>query len=168
MIACRDGTPADAAAVDALFRASFVATFAHLYAPADLAAFLAGFTPAAWAAELADPAMAFRLAEDAGVAVGYAKIGPIMLPVSPAGPAMELRQLYLAEAAKGTGVGAALMEWAIAAARARGARELFLSVYVENDRAKRFYARYGFADVGPYRFMVGEQADEDRLMRLVL
>ena len=34
----RDATPADAAALDALFRASFTTTFGHLYAPADLAA----------------------------------------------------------------------------------------------------------------------------------
>ena len=164
----RDATAADAAALDALFRQSFAATFGHLYAPTDLAAFFAEFTPARWLQELASPDHAFRIAEQDGALVGYAKIGPEALPIERRGPAIELRQLYLAEAAKGTGVAHALMDWAIATARARGAAELWLSVYVDNHRAKRFYDRYGFEDVGAYAFMVGAHEDEDRLMRLVL
>lgn len=164
----RDATPADLPAIDALFRASFVATFGHLYAPADLAAFLGGFTPAAWAAELAQPDLAIRLAERDGQAIGFAKVSDPTLPVTPAGPALELRQLYLADTAKGTGVAAVLMGWVLAEARRRGAGELFLSVYIDNQRARRFYERHGFVDIGPYRFMVGSHADEDRLMRLSL
>lgn len=167
-ITYRDAAPADLAAVDALFRASFVATFGPLYAPDDLADFLGKFTPTAWAAELAQPDLAIRLAEEDGVLVGFAKISDPTLPVEPAGPALELRQLYLADAAKGRGVADALMAWVIGQARARDAGELFLSVYVDNHRAKAFYARYGFVDVGKYEFPVGRHLDEDRLMRLDL
>ena len=164
----RDATLADAVALNQLFRHSFAATFGHLYAPADLAAFLAGFTPERWADELASPDFAFRIAEQDGAAVGYAKLGPEALPIKGRGPAIELRQLYLAEAAKGTGVAHELMDWAIATARARGAVELWLSVFTGNPRARQFYDRYGFKDAGPYAFMVGSHADEDRLMRLDL
>lgn len=164
----RDATPADLVAVDALFRASFVATFGPLYAPADLAEFLAGFTPAAWAAELAQPDLAIRLAEEDGALIGFAKVSDVGLPVTPAGPALELRQLYLADAAKGRGVAGALMQWVRDEAARRGALELFLSVYVDNHRAKAFYARSGFVDIGRYDFPVGQHLDEDRLMRLTL
>ncbi len=163
----RDATPGDGATLDALFRRSFTVTFGHLYAPADLAAFLREFTPARGAAARGDPGYAFRLAEQDGAAGGYATLGPPALPGAPAA-SVELRQLYLADAAKGTGVAPALMDWAIATARARGATALWLSVYVENDRARRFYERYGFEDVGRYSFMVGSHEDEDRLMRLPL
>ena len=44
------------------------------------------------------------------------------------------------------------MDWTIATARARGASELILSVYVDNHRAKAFYTRYGFVDIGRYDF----------------
>ena len=168
MTTYRNAAVADAAAIDRLFRASFAATFGHLYAPQDLAAFFASCTPEAWRAELTDPVVAYRLAERDGELVGYAKLGPLKLPATPSGPAAELNQLYLAEEAKGTGVAAELMAWVLATARARGAGELFLSVYVDNHRAKRFYARYGFEDVGSYRFLVGSHVDEDRLMRLQL
>ena len=76
----RDATPADLPAIDALFRASFVATFGHLYAPKDLADFLAGFTPEAWAGEFATPDLCFRLAEDKQGLAGFAKTSNLTLP----------------------------------------------------------------------------------------
>ena len=53
-------------------------------------------------------------------------------------------------------------------ARRRGAGEIYLSVFVDNHRARRFYERYGFEPVGRYDFMVGTHADEDIIMRLKL
>jgi ribosomal protein S18 acetylase RimI-like enzyme len=168
MTGTRDAGAADLPAIDALFRRSFTDTFGHLYAGHDLQAFLAQFTHEAWAREHADPAYAFRVVEDAEGLAGYAKLGPPALPIEPRGPAVELRQLYLAGRAKGTGAAQALMEWTLDAARARGAAELWLSVYVDNGRARRFYERYGFEDAGRYGFMVGGHEDEDRLMRVTL
>ncbi|WP_010543702.1 GNAT family N-acetyltransferase [Sphingomonas elodea] len=164
----RDATPADAAVLHALYRESFVATFGHLYAPEDLARFFAPLTLEARIAELEDPHCAFRIVEDAHGAAGYCKVGPLHLPAATKGPALELDELYLLDRAKGSGAAQTLMDWAIATARARGAAELWLSVYVDNHRAKRFYARNGFEDRGPYAFMVGNHADEDRLMRRAL
>jgi ribosomal protein S18 acetylase RimI-like enzyme len=168
MIVYRDATIDDAPALDALFRQGFTDTFAHLYDPKDLAAFFAGFTAAAWRAELADPDFAFRLAEEDGALAGYAKISSVSLPVASAGPAAELRQLYVLKRWHGSGVARALMDWVLAEARCRGAEELYLSVFTDNHRAKSFYARYGFEAIGPYIFMVGKHADEDILMRAKL
>ena len=164
----RDARAADLPAIDRLFRTSFVDTFGRLYAPDDLAMFLAQFSPEAWAAELADSRFAFRLAERDGEPVGFAKLGPVKLPVDPAGKGAELHQIYMLGAAHGTGLGAQLMDWVIEKARGSGAVELFLSVFTENHRAQRFYRRYGFEIIGPYYFMVGNQADEDVIMRLAL
>jgi RimJ/RimL family protein N-acetyltransferase len=41
-------------------------------------------------------------------------------------------------------------------------------VFIDNHRARRFYARYGFEQVGTYDFMVGTHADLDLVMRLDL
>ncbi|RYE04011.1 MAG: GNAT family N-acetyltransferase [Sphingomonadales bacterium] len=164
----RDATAADLPAIDALFRESFDATFGHLYAPEDLATFFAQFTDEAWADEFAQPDLRLRIAEDDAGLAGFCKISDLELPAETKARTMELRQLYLAERAKGSGAAQGLMEWAISQARARDAEEVWLSVYIDNHRARRFYERYGFEDQGPYRFMVGDHADEDRLMRLVL
>jgi GNAT superfamily N-acetyltransferase len=165
MIRYRPATLDDAPAVDALFRQGFIDTFGHIYDPKDLAAFFQAFSQEAWRSEIADPDYAFRLAEDDGVLAGYAKLSSVTLPVEPAAPAAELRQLYVLQRWHGTGIARELMDWVVAQARSRGAAELYLSVFTENHRAKSFYARHGFEPVGPYIFMVGSHADQDIIMR---
>ena len=69
---------------------------------------------------------------------------------------------------QGAGLAAQLMAWTLEEARARAAEEIYLSVFVDNARARRFYERYGFEYVGRYAFMVGSHADDDLIMRLRL
>ncbi len=164
----RGGKTGDGAAVADLFRESFIATFAHLYAAEDLNAFLAGVTSEAFEEELADPEFVFRLAEDGTALAGFAKLGPYNLPGDTLPDTIELYQLYVLEPWKGMGIAQQLMDWAIAEARRRGAKYLTLTVYIDNRRARRFYDKYGFEEVGKYVFMVGNHADDDRIMRLAL
>lgn len=166
--AYRDATAADAALMARIGPRTFVETFGHLYTPENLAAFLANHSEANWLGELTDPLYAVRIAQADGEAIGFAKIGPPSLPFEVKGPTVELRQLYVLEPWQGSGIAAALMDWVIAAARRRGANALYLSVFIDNHRAQRFYARYGFEAVGRYAFMVGTHADEDIIMRLAL
>ncbi|MFL6846155.1 MAG: GNAT family N-acetyltransferase [Allosphingosinicella sp.] len=168
MITYRDVRPEDAAALADLHRRSFAETFVHLYRPEDLEAFLAKLTEEGFRSELLDGTHHIRFAEADGEPVAFVKLGPITLPVEPTRPALEFRQLYVLKPWQGAGVAQALSEWAIGQARALGAEELYLSVFTENHRAKAFYRRYGFTYVGPYKFMVGEQADEDEIWKLDL
>ena len=167
-ISYRSAGKGDAAAIDRIFRTSFCDTFAHLYRPEDLETFLSKFTIDAWTAELGDERYHFQVAEADGEIVGFVKLGPPELPVQRTGPAIELRQLYILHEWRGLGAAQALMDWVLAEAKARGGQELYLTVYTENWRARRFYEKYGFVEVGPYKFMVGEQADEDIIMRASL
>ena len=162
----------DAAALSAFAEDAFVATFGHIYAPDDLATFLASWNPPArLAAQIADPDYAIALVRTGDGICGFAKLGPIDFDLPQGHPpdnGYELHQLYLAESAKGTGIGDALMRWAIDEARARGHRILYLSVFTENPRAQAFYRRYGFVDIGRNAFRVGHHIDEDRIWRLDL
>jgi GNAT superfamily N-acetyltransferase len=162
----RNAGPEDAAAMAALGRRTFTETFGHLYRPEDLAAFLLSHNEEGWGRELADPAFAVRIGEVEGQPVAYAKLGPPSLPFEPKGHPIELRQFYVLQPWQGAGVATALMDWAISEARARGADELYLSVFTDNHRARRFYDRYGFAFVQTYDFMVGSHADQDHILRL--
>lgn len=166
MISYRDATPADGAMLGGIARATFIDTFAHLYKRCDLEAFLAGSTDAAYAAELLEPGLEARFAMVNDVPIGFAKVSPLKLP-APAGTRKpwELRQLYVFKPWHGCGIADALTLWAIDRARARGAEDLWLSVFTENPRGRRFYARHGFIEVAPYAFQVGSQADEDILCR---
>ncbi len=164
----RRATAGDAPAVRDLFCAMFRATFGHGYPPADLHAFLAGCTPERFVHELTDPDHACMLAEDGQRLMGYATLGPQDLPVAPEGPWWVLRQLYLDTAAQGQGLGRRLLDWAIGEARGRGFAELYLTVWVENRRARRLYEGAGFEEVGHYPFRVGSVIDDDRILRLRL
>jgi RimJ/RimL family protein N-acetyltransferase len=164
----RPVTAADAPALAQVARASFAETFGHLYAPENLAAFLEQHTPENWAAQIADPAYAIRLVEADRTPAGYVKLGPPSLPFTPEQGAIELRQFYLLKPHHGTGFAPEMMAWVIAEAQARGFSALYLSVFTENVRARRFYARYAFEEVGPYTFKVGNHEDEDIVMRRAL
>ena len=167
-IGYRNATPADAEALAELGARTFTHTFGHLYQESDLDLFLQNHSPENWHKELNDPAFEIRVAEQDGAMVGYIKLGPPHLPFEPSGEAAELRQLYVVEDVKGQGVADALMHWVIDRARDRRADFLYLSVFTENHRARRFYEKYGFEPEGTYAFMVGSHADEDIVMRLQL
>lgn len=164
----RRATAADAAAVRALFCNSFSATFGHLYPPAELADWLEGCTEARFSVECTDPAYAVMLGEQDGILLGYCTLGHQDLGIELAEKSWVLRQLYLDEPAKGTGLAQALMQWAIAESRARGLANIYLTVWVENHRARRFYEGFGFHEIGSYQFKVGSTVDDDRILHLAL
>lgn len=171
-VTLRPATEADIPALATLGRDSFVAKFGHLYRPEDLMAFLdAVFSAEAIAAEMANPERLYHLAvTDDGRLAGYCKIAlASSFPEHARGmKPMELKQLYTAPEMTGQGIGAALMEWAMAEFQARGADEAHLSVYSDNPGAHRFYARYGFSKVADIHFWVGSHRDDEFLFARML
>ena len=163
---------ADTPALAALGRDSFTAAFAHLYAPEDLAAFLdETHDEAAVARRIASSGRVYRLATSAGgTLAGYCQLvlRDSFEPASAALRPITLSQLYCAGWATGSGVGSALMDWALAEARTRGADEMRLSVWAGNHGAQRFYARYGFEHIADIGFWVGQQRDDEFLYALKL
>ena len=167
----RPAGAADAPAIASLFRESFALTFQHLYPTGEMEGFLAEQSPAHFAACCTAADHAVFLGETLeGELLGYCLLGPYDLdrhiPDLLAGRRWwTMRQLYLQEAAKGSGLADALMARALDEARARGAEELLLTVWIGNHRARRFYERHGFAEVGKYPFVVGHIVDDDRILR---
>ena len=171
MLILRAATPADIPALSRLAISSFIAKFGVLYNAADLQTFLSeSLSEAAVAAELANPARLYQLAEGARGLLGFAKLGlSCGFPHYARGTrAMELKQLYTAPEATGQGIGGALMDWAMAQFAARGADEAHISVYSGNTGAHRFYERYGFEKVADITFKVGAQLDPEFLFARLL
>ena len=107
------------------------------------------FTPAKTAAELSDPLVRLLVAAEAGELGGYAKLqlGPCPGSVRAARP-IELVRMYLLPEWYGRGAGDALLTHTLGEARSLACDVLWLKVWDRNDRARRFYARWGFHDVG--------------------
>ncbi|HEV2621841.1 MAG TPA: GNAT family N-acetyltransferase [Frateuria sp.] len=168
-VSFRSALPGDVRALPPVARRIFTETFESRFGGAAFDAFCeTAYGPAGtMARDLADPAIAWRVAEQAGVPVGYAKLRPWTGSPGEAG-AMELQQIYVLSSWHGKGVAEALMHWAVDEALARGARSLYLTVFDHNERAKRFYARHGFAEVGHCEFRLGDQVYDDRVWRRTL
>jgi diamine N-acetyltransferase len=162
----------EADALSELGRTTFVDTFGHQYAKADLDHYLEeAYAPQVTLRDLENTKRLYQVAEVDGVMVAFCKLGfEITLPWTPiAGrPAMELKQLYVRKHYIGTGTAQTLMQWALDEARSRAFDDMILSVYRENLRAQKFYQRYGFAHVGRFDYMVGNHKDDEYLYRLKL
>ena len=170
-IRVRPATLADAPHLSRLGAATFRDTFEGENTPEDMAHYLAeAFTPERQASEIADPTGTVLLAEhreapdgaEPAELVGYVHLVSGPAPAAVEGPApLELKRLYVARAWHGRGVAQALMNAALDAARARGARTLWLGVWERNPRAAAFYAKYGFTRVGEHTFLLGADPQTD-------
>jgi GNAT superfamily N-acetyltransferase len=170
-IQMRAASAADVPALSRLGIDSFVAKFGHLYRPEDLATFLRqAYSPETVAAELASPERIYRLAEAGGALAGYCKLAlPCGFPEHARGArCIELKQLYTDPARTGEGIGASLMDWAMAEAARLGCDEMQLSVWSGNAGAQRFYARRGFTRIADVTFAVGEHVDHEFLFARML
>lgn len=161
----RPGTPADAAALAELAARTFHDTFAAENDPEDMALHLAqSYGVAQQSAELRDASICTLFAEVDGALAGYAQLrrGPPPPCVTGDAP-MELWRLYVAKEWHGRGVAQVLMNEIDAEVRRRGARTLWLGVWERNARAKAFYGKHGFTDVGSHAFMLGNDKQVDRV-----
>ncbi|MAK99123.1 MAG: GNAT family N-acetyltransferase [Citromicrobium sp.] len=164
----RPATLEDGPSLATLGRESFCAAFAHLYRREDLDAFLTqAYSPDAVTEEIADEHHIHRLAvaDDEGRLLGFVKMrvpSPYVEHSDAANP-IALGQLYTQPDLTGQGIGAALMDWAIGEAVARGHDAIQLSVWSENAGAQRFYQRYGFAKIADIDFWVGQHRDDEFL-----
>lgn len=163
----RRAGPADAEVLSALGARTFSDTFAHLYAPEDLAAFLdEAYGLERTRGDLADPAKAHWLVEDRGEAVGYALAGPCALPHADVTPACgELKRIYFLKSHQASGLGRRLFATAMDWLLRDGPRDVWIGVWSENHGAQRFYARHGFAKAGEYGFRVGRTVDREFILR---
>lgn len=116
-------------------------------------------------AELDDPAMSTIVAESGGRLAGFAqlRVGPAPESVTGGAP-IELLRFYVDRPWHGRGLALALMAAVDREAARRGAAVVWLSVWERNERAKAFYRKCGFADVGSKVFVLGTDRQRDRVM----
>jgi GNAT superfamily N-acetyltransferase len=158
---------ADAEVLARIGAETFTETFAHLYAPADVQAYLAeAYSLERTRADLADPAKAAWLVEMDGQAIGYATAGPCALPHAEVTPDCgELKRFYFYRAWQNGGRGRALFDEVMAWLQRAGPRTVWIGVWSENHGAQRFYRRQGFEKAGEYGFRVGATVDHEFILR---
>lgn len=165
-ISLRLARPEDAATLAELAGRTFHETFAADNRPEDMAAHEAeSYSPVLQGREIADPDIVTILVYVDEELAGFSQVrsGPAPACVSSESH-VELWRFYLAREHHGQGVAQALMRRAVDDARQMGAKTLWLGVWERNERAKAFYRKCGFIDVGAHVYMVGADAQTDRIM----
>jgi ribosomal protein S18 acetylase RimI-like enzyme len=159
-----------AAQLAELGRQTFQTTFAADNRPEDMAAYLAeNFSLEKQLLELQNPQNTFLLAHMQQELVGYAKLSVnSVLGLEEGKPAtgrLEIERLYVREDWLGTGLGATLMRRAIEEARTQDCRTIVLGVWEHNRRAVEFYKRFGFKEIGRHEFQLGDDIQNDLILR---
>jgi ribosomal protein S18 acetylase RimI-like enzyme len=163
----RYATAADAALLAEVGARTFYDSFAADNTPENMAAYLAAsFSPEKQASELSEPGTVFLIAEVEGTTAGYAKLraSPPLPGITGERP-LELVRIYSLKEWIGHGIGPALMQACLQEAEKRGCDTLWLDVWEQNVRARAFYRKWGFVEVGTNSFQLGDDLQNDLLMQ---
>lgn len=169
----RVAVPADAAGLADLAAATFPLACPPDMPREDVEAFVATQLSAQrFTAYLADPARIVLVDDpDGGAALaGYTMVvlgEPCAADVGQQlriRPTAELSKCYVLPDQHGRGTARALLDRTFAAAADRGAAGMWLGTNGANARARRFYAKAGFTEVGTRRFQVGGRLEHDVVM----
>lgn len=162
----RSATPADAAPLTALVASSFRETYAPDCDEGEIDRHVGShFTHPRILAEIEDPTSPILLACDGDELAGYAVLRVGSATDCVPGPrAIEVARLYLARHRIGAGIGPALMRSCLNTAARFDCNVIWLGVWEKNARALLFYRKWGFEEVGTYKFDFGGTLYDDVVM----
>lgn len=102
----------------------------------------------------------------AGEAIAYLKLnkGPAPEAIQADRP-LQINRLYITSAWTGRGLGDQLMQLSLEKALQHSHDVVWLTVWEHNERAKRFYQKYGFREVGELEFILGQDVQRDLYMQ---
>jgi diamine N-acetyltransferase len=166
-IVTKTATDKDVLLIKNLSWQTFFDTFHKENAREDMELFLtSNFNENAVRAEIADTNNTFLIAYIKKDAVGYAKLSEGENPEGLNGAkALEISRLYSVKEKIGSGVGKTLMEKSFEVARKKNKDVIWLGVWEHNQRAIQFYRRFGFEKFGEHVFMLGNDKQNDWLMK---
>lgn len=116
--------------------------------------------------EIHDKRNTFVIAYIKKQVAGYAKLAESENPEElGALKAVEISRIYASKEKIGTGVGKALMEQCLQFAIGKNKDVIWLGVWENNQKAIQFYRRWGFEKFGEHFFMLGNDRQNDWLMK---
>ena len=170
-IIIRVATNKDAALIADLSRETFFNAFSPFNTKEDMDKFMNEvFTREKLIAELDLPDNIFLIAYARNDVAGYVRLRDRNIPeVSPGtGNVIEIARIYTATSEMAKGIGTALIQECISIAKRKQRDYIWLGVWEKNDKAIRFYERFGFKRFGEHEFLLGSDRQTDWLMMLKL
>ncbi len=162
MIHIRIARITDAAALANLAQKTFRDTFSKENNPENMDAYCASaYGTAIQAQELQQADLEVFLVEKDTKLIAYAYLREKANPSIQAEKPLEIQRFYVDSNWHGQGVAQTLMQALLERAKICGADTLWLGVWERNPRAKRFYEKHGFLEVGSHVFQLGDDPQRD-------
>ena len=126
----------------------------------------ASFSRAKLETELKNPNSTFFFLYSDDVLAGYMKINKGDAQTDLGDPeALEIERIYVTRDFQGLGLGKALIDRAMEAARLAKKKTVWLGVWEKNGNAIAFYKKMGFVKTGTHFFYIGSKRQTDFIMR---
>lgn len=163
----RYATKEDAVLIADLSRQTFYETFAEQNTAENMQLFLDHqFTRGKLIMEVGAPENTFLLAYVNDEVAGYAKLKEGKKPgLIKHTKALEIARLYACKNMIGKGVGRLLMQQSINIAVERNMDMAWLGVWEKNETAIKFYTKWGFKKFDEHQFVLGNDVQNDWLMK---
>lgn len=170
MIELKKVTLEDLKTLQTISRNTYYEAFAAQNSEATMTAYLkTAFSEKQLKTELTEKASEFYFAQSENEIIGYLKINVGLAQTDlRENNAMELERIYILKAFQGRNIGKKLLFKIIQMAKEKAFRYLWLGVWEENEGAIRFYKRYGFKIQGTHPFKMGDEIQNDYIMKLML
>ncbi len=169
MLVIREAVSEDIETLALLGHATFNETYAAENTQSDMELYLAQkFNIGQVSKEFNAPGSHFFIAEYQGTAVGYIKYSTNNSPEGLSGNPLELEHIYVLKEYHGRGIGKKLTENCISYALEKYHTVIWLIVWEKNLAAQKFYAGLGFKIFGKKEFVLGNDVQNDYMMKLQL
>lgn len=167
MITIRRADERDNARLAEFGARTFDDTFAADNTRENMDAYLAlTFSPEKQARELADPNTTIFIAEHDGAVVGSVKLIEGLAPACISGRhPIEIARLYVDKQYFRQHIGTRLMRRCFDVAVSKGCDVVWLGVWEHNLRAREFYRKWNFTEVGSHVFQLGDDPQTDLLLQ---
>jgi GNAT superfamily N-acetyltransferase len=157
--------PTDVAALAAIAKETFYSTFKNTCTAEDMQHFLdTNYTEEVLLNEINNSNYKYFFAEIDNKPIGYilfAEGKGSFIELENEKP-LELKRIYVVESFQGKGVAQKIMDFYLDYAKTNNYTTLFLGVWEHNEKAKAFYAKYGFENSGyTHDFPIGNTPQTD-------
>lgn len=156
----------DAELIADISRETFYDTFASFNTPANMDKFMSQqFTRELLMREVQEQQGYFFIAYENDNPSGYVRLRDGgSYEVFHGKSSLEIARIYVRQSIIGKGLGSTLMRYCIDEAARMNREVIWLGVWEKNERAIRFYQRWGFIKFGEHDFWLGDDRQTDWMM----
>jgi diamine N-acetyltransferase len=158
--------PEDAYDIAVFSQKSFYESFADTNSKENMDKFMLNFSVPVLMEEVTSGLHTFFIAKQEGKIAGYIKLTTVQQPDEEVHHnALELARIYVDQKVLARGIGGMLMQRGLQFARDNGFELIWLGVWEHNYPAQAFYKKWGFERFSEHIFMLGDDPQNDWLMK---